>query len=133
MGNLEVDRIPIDVRGKVNIRYFLKGSTGITTPWCSTDEVGPDNIDILACLLIDDGGIPFFETVAWLDEGLNRLIAVKREDEVSTEWARDAWATHISKIGVKVYSLYDEDFSITISLDDFERALRGWKDFLLSL
>lgn len=90
MGNLEVDLIPFDLRGKVNIRYFLKGSTGIATPWCSTDEVGPDNIDILACLLIDDGGIPFFETVAWLDEGLNRLIAVRREDEVSTEWARDA-------------------------------------------
>ncbi|WP_339452112.1 hypothetical protein [Pseudomonas sp. JAI120] len=117
----------------MNIRYFLEGSTGIATPWFSTDEVGPDNIDILACLLIDDGGIPLFETVAWLDEGLNRLIAVRREDEVSTEWARDAWATHISKSGVKVYSLYDEDFSITISLDDFERALRGWKDFLLSL
>lgn len=133
MVDLEVDRIPIDLRGKMNIRYFLEGSTGIATPWCSTDEVGPDNIDILACLLIDDGGIPLFETVAWLDEGLNRLIAVRREDEVSTEWARDAWATHISKSGVKVYSLYDEDFSITISLDDFERALRGWKDFLLSL
>jgi hypothetical protein len=58
---------------------------------------------------------------------------MRREGEVSTEWVRDAWATHISKGGVKIYSLYDEDFSITISLDDFERALRGWKDFLLSL
>ncbi|TWR61793.1 hypothetical protein FIV41_07210 [Pseudomonas marginalis] len=95
--------------------------------------MGPDDVDILACLLIDDGGGPFVETILWLDEGLNRLIAVRREDEVSTEWARDAWATHISKSGVKIYSLYDEDFSITISLDDFERALRGWKDFLLSL
>lgn len=79
------------------------------------------------------GGGTFVETIPWLDESLNRLRAVRREDEVSTEWARDAWATHISKSGVKIYSLYDEGFSITISLDDFERALRGWKDFLLSL
>lgn len=133
MGDIEVDRIPIDLRGKMDIRFFGKSQLGVAIPWCSTDGLGPDDVDILACLLIDDGGGPFVETIPWLDEGLNRLIAVRREDEVTTEWARDAWATHISKSGVKVYSLYDEDFSITISLDDFERALRGWKDFLLSL
>jgi len=131
--SLKADLISIDVRSKMSIQFFLEESTGVAIPWCSTDALGPDDVDILACLLIDDGGGPFVETIPWLDEGLNRLIAVRREDEVSTEWARDAWATHISKSGVKIYSLYDEDFSITISLDDFERALRGWKDFLLSL
>lgn len=89
-------RVPIDVRGKGDIRYFLEGLTGAAIPWCSPDGLGPDDVDILACLLIDDGG-PFVETIHWLDEGLNRLIAVRREDEVSTEWARDAWAIHISK------------------------------------
>jgi len=26
-------------------------------PWCSPDGLGSDDVDILACLLIDDGGL----------------------------------------------------------------------------
>lgn len=40
----------------MNIRFFLEESTGVAIPWCSTDALGPDDVDILACLLIDDGG-----------------------------------------------------------------------------
>lgn len=117
----------------MNIRYFLEQATGVTTPWCSTDGLGPNGVDILACLLMDDGGTPFVETISWLDEGLNRVMAVRRADEVSIDWDRDAWATRISNNEVTIYSLYDEEFSVTINLDDFDRALRGWKEFLISL
>lgn len=117
----------------MNIRFFIKESAEVSCPRCSTDVVGVDGVDLLACILIDDGGVPFNDTIPWLDEGVNRLLAVRRDEKVFMEWARDAWAAHISKDGVKIYSLYDEDFSVTISLDDFEKALRGWKDFLISL
>lgn len=108
-------------------------SASVSTPSCSTDMVGADGVDLLACLLIDDGGVPFNKTISWLDEGVNKLLAVRRGEEVFAEWARDAWGANISKSGAKIYSLYDEDFSVTISLGDFEKALQGWKDFLVSL
>ncbi|WLH77709.1 hypothetical protein PSH81_18470 [Pseudomonas sp. FP2335] len=117
----------------MNIRFFMEESAEFSSPRCSTDVERVDGVDLLACLLIDNGGVPFNETIPWLDEGVNRLLAVRRDEKVFTEWARDAWAAHISKDGVKIYSLYDEDFSVTISLGDFEKALRGWKDFLVSL
>lgn len=68
----------------------MKESVEVSSPWCSTDVVGVDGVDLLACLLIVDGGVPFNETIPWLDEGVNRLLAVRRDERVFTEWARDA-------------------------------------------
>jgi hypothetical protein len=53
-----MDCVPIDVRGKGDIRFFLlEGLTVAAIPWCSPDGLGSDDVDILACLLIDDGGL----------------------------------------------------------------------------
>lgn len=59
------------------------------------------------------------------------MMAERCADEASIDRGRDAWATHISRNEVKIYPLYDEEFSVTVNLDDFETALRGWKEFLI--
>ena len=71
-------------------------------------------------------------TISWLDEGLSRIISVKNAEKDFTDWVRETWAADISINEVKVYSLHDEEFAVTIGLDDFEKALLGWRKFVVS-
>ncbi|PMV19932.1 MULTISPECIES: hypothetical protein [unclassified Pseudomonas] len=116
----------------MKINFYLEESMGDPTPWCSTDVGGANDVDLLACLLLDDGGLPLGCTISWLDEGLSRIISVRNAEKVFTEWVRETWVADISISEVKVYSLHDEEFAVTISLDDFEKALLGWRNFVVS-
>lgn len=116
----------------MKINFYLEESMGDPTPWCSTDVGGANDVDLLACLLLDDGGLPLECTISWLDEGLSRIISVKNAEKVFTESVRETWTADISISEVKVYSLHDEEFAVTISLDDFEKALLGWRKFVVS-
>lgn len=116
----------------MKIDFYVNESMGDPTPWCRTDVVGPDQVDILACLLLDDGGLTLGHTISWMDEGLSRVMSVRGAQNAFFDWWRETWGADIYNKGVKIYSLHDEAFAVTISLDNFEKALRDWKAFLLS-
>lgn len=116
----------------MNFEFYWNNFRDEPTPNCRSDAVGRDGVDFLACLLGDDGGRRFNTTLDFITQGLRSVELVRSGQLNSADWSREAWGAEIEKKGVKIYSLYDEDFSITISLDDFERAMSGWKDFLAS-
>jgi hypothetical protein len=99
-------------------------------PSCNSDVLNKDGIDLLACLLTDDGGQRLNETVSWLNEGVVRVSLVKNSILDFSSWSRDAWGAELSKERVKIYSLYDDSYFTTMSLDVFENALLAWKDFI---
>lgn len=83
----------------------------------------------LTCLLMDDGGIGQERSLPWLEEGLARVLAVKNRKVASFDWSREAWGAEISGENVKIFSLHDETYFDSLSLDAFEKVLKEWKSF----
>ncbi|MCZ2497474.1 hypothetical protein GN316_11960 [Xylophilus sp. Kf1] len=114
------------------MKLFLswQKSFGGLSPSCSSDIVNKDGISPLACLLTDDGGQRFLDTVPWLNEGIARITLIKCSNIGFLDWSRDAWGAEFSIRQVKIYSLYDNGFFETLNLDEFEMALVSWRDFI---
>ncbi|MBN2991035.1 DUF5376 family protein [Pseudomonas cedrina subsp. fulgida] len=100
------------------------------SPVCSSNVFNRDGISPLACLLTDDGGQLCLDTVPWLNEGLDRIRAVKEAKVDFMDWSRDAWGAELTKENVKIYSLYDENYVEIITIDSFEIALSTWLNFI---
>lgn len=86
----------------------------------------------LVCLLMDDGGSGHQNALAWIEEALEKIAAVKTQAIVKSEWNREAWGAKISIEGVQVFSLYDESYSDFMGLDSFTKALTEWRNFTQS-
>jgi hypothetical protein len=114
----------------MKLHLFWEKSIGGLSPSCNSDVVNNDGISPLACLLTDDGGQRFLDTISWLDEGIERIELIKRSAINFTDWSREAWGAELSKGKAKIYSLYDDDCFETISLDAFEIALLEWRKFI---
>jgi hypothetical protein len=99
-------------------------------PSCSSNVVNKDGVSPLACLLTDDGGQRYLDTVPWLDEGIERIRSIKYSGINLADWSRDAWGAELSKGQAKIYSLYDDDCFETLNLDVFEMALLAWRNFI---
>lgn len=99
-------------------------------PSCSSDVINKNGISPLACLLADDGGQKFLDTVPWLDEGVNRLNLVKNASVDFADWSREAWGVELTREQAKIYSLYDDDCFEVLELDSFEMALLAWRNFI---
>ncbi|WP_259758237.1 hypothetical protein [Pseudomonas sp. GCEP-101] len=87
-------------------------------------------MDILACLLMDDGGHGYESSVPWLEEGLARVRQVKLGAADRLDWSRDAWAVMLTLGQVILHSLYDERCSAMLELEEFESALKTWVVFI---
>lgn len=103
---------------------------GEPSPTCSSDVVNKDGVSPLCCLLTDDGGQKFLDTVSWLDEGLDRIKSVKDSGCSHADWSRDAWGAELTKEQAKVYSFHDEDYFEMIDIESFETALSAWCSFI---
>ncbi len=114
----------------MKIRYFWTGEGENKEPSCQSDVLSDDGIDLLACLFVDHGGQKYESSIAWLDEGLSRVNQIRRGAIECSYWSRDSWGVELRNGMARIYSLYDEDCSAAIALDDFERALLGWKRFI---
>lgn len=57
----------------MKLHFSWKESGGALSPTCSSTMVNRDGVSLLACLLTDEGGQLFLDTVPWLDEGLDRI------------------------------------------------------------
>lgn len=114
----------------MKLHFSWEESVGGLSPVCSSNSVNKDGVSPLACLLTDDGGQLFLDTVPWLTEGLDRIRAVKEAKVDFLGWSRDAWGVGLTKENAKVYSLYDENYFEVITTDSFEMALATWLDFI---
>jgi len=113
--------------------YFSwETAMGNMTPSYHTDVVNKDGISLLACILMDDGGVPYLETLPWLTEGIDKIASIKNKEIDFYDWSRETWGAELTLGEVKIYSLHDEDYFQLLSLDEFEKALVAWKDFIQS-
>jgi len=111
--------------------FFSWGeSAGAIFPTCCSNVVNKDGVSPLACLLTDDGGQGFLDTLSWLDEGMARMDLVKKSKVDFSDWSRDAWGAELTKKHVKVYSLHDEEYFELLSVESFESALSAWSNFI---
>lgn len=114
----------------MRLHFSWEGLAGGLSPGCSSSVVNKDGVSPLACLLTDDGGQVFLDTVSWLDEGVDRIKKIKESKVDFLDWSRDAWGAELTKEQVKIYSLHDESYFEMISLDSFEKALLAWLNFM---
>lgn len=114
----------------MKLEMFWDSSGGSLHPDCACDTESLPGASPLACLLSDDGGTGYLNSIAWLDEGLRQVHLVKRLEKSTAVWDRESWGANIELDGVTIYSLYDEDFSETVSFASFEDALTAWRLFL---
>lgn len=102
------------------------------SPCCSSAIVNNDGISLLACLLTDDGGQGYFDTIPWLIEGIAKVDSVEKGKILEATWDRDAWGVMLRPNKATLYSLHDEAYTEVIDLDTFRRALDAWLEFLKS-
>jgi hypothetical protein len=115
----------------MKIQFFWKPQFGKIIPFCDLVGVNEDSVSSLVCLLLDDGGQNYLDTIPWLEEGLNRLEAMKK-NKVMTYWSREAWGAELTEKEVKIYSLHDESYFQICSLDSFRKVLSSWIIFIKS-
>ena len=116
----------------MKLHFSWLSSEGDVTPNCSAEVVKADGVSPLCCLLTDDGGQGFLNTISWLDEGVARIKSVRVSGVEAADWSRDAWGAELTKGKAKIYSLHDEDYFELLDIDSFENALSAWKDFIQS-
>ena len=114
----------------MTLRFFWLDGKYRHDPACNSDVLTDDGVDILACLLMDDGGQGYERSVPWLEEGLERVRQVRSGAADCLDWSRDSWAATLTVEQVTLRSLYEERCSATVSLEKFESALAAWLDFI---
>ncbi|ENX15281.1 hypothetical protein F895_01827 [Acinetobacter sp. CIP 64.2] len=87
--------------------------------------VDEKTINCLQGVLTDDAGI---NSITWLEKGVEIFKEVENSCN-STIWDRDAWGSEYTDGRVKLYSLYDDEYYIYLSLDSFRDILNAWVDF----
>ena len=101
-----------------------------SSPRCESDSVNRDGVSLLACLLMDDGGRGNGLSINWIDEGLRKIGLIQNGAETSYDWSRETWGARLTINDAVIFSLHDESYSHTFTLDQFKSALLAWKDFL---
>jgi len=102
------------------------------TPQSHSDTINSDGFCLIDCILMDDGGLPYEDTISWLNEGIKSVESVILGECESSEWIREAWGSIFSNDRAKIYSLYQEDYCQTFSLQVFLEILSEWVIFLES-
>lgn len=114
----------------MRLKFAWQQSDGELSPSCCSDLVGKDGVSPLCCLLMDDGGQGFLDTVSWLEEGLRQVRSVMEHGGSEADWDRDAWGAALTHNQAKIYSLHDEEYFEVLDIALFENALSEWCDFI---
>lgn len=120
----------LDAIGKMRLTFSWDEDTGTPSPRCESDSVNRDGVSLLACFLMDDGGCGNGQSINWIDEGLRRIGLIQNDAETSNDWCRETWGSRLTINEAVIFSLHDESYFQTISLNQFKYALLAWKDFL---
>lgn len=116
----------------MNITFSWKRDLDYYVPISKSDHFNNDGINLLDCLLMDNGGLPYLESVPWLEEGIKRGIAVAGGAIESSDWTRETWGVTLNNGEAKIYSLYENNYLQTISLKRFVKVLKAWMIFIQS-
>ncbi len=102
------------------------------TPVSSSNLLNQDGICLLDCVLMDCGGVSYLESIAWLNEGMDRISSVAAGSVRSSNWRRETWGVEFMNNKARIYSLHDETYFQAVSLDAFSKVLQEWIAFLQS-
>jgi len=116
----------------MKMKFLCVDIDGEITPICESDYVNDDGINLLSNLLTDDGGVELSDSSEWLNEGVRIAEQVSDKMVSAADWDRETWGAEIAPDGVKVYSLYDENYCQEFSLADFIIILKSWVKFINS-
>jgi len=116
----------------MKVTYLWESTAGVISPHCMSETVNMDGIHLLSCLLMDDGGIPYLQSIPWIREGIKKVDSVLSGETVSSSWDRESWGTLMTIDGVKIYSLHDEGYFEDVTLQQFKNALVLWVSFIES-
>lgn len=116
----------------MKVTFLWESTAGVISPYCTSETVNRDGINLLSCLLMDDGGIPYLQSIPWIREGIKRIDTVLSGEAVSSSWDRESWGTLMIIGRVKIYSLHDEDYFEDVTLQQFKNALVLWVSFIES-
>ncbi|MPW30312.1 hypothetical protein F9L16_15095 [Agarivorans sp. B2Z047] len=114
----------------MKVTYLWEGAESTLSPSCKTETVNSDGFSLLSCLLMDDGGIPYSQTIPWIEEGVMKVDSVLSGKAVSSSWARESWGVLITLDVAKIYSIHDETYFEELTLQQFRNALVSWEAFL---
>lgn len=109
---------------------WIKDGFGELIPNCTSNEMNANSVSPLACLLLDNGGCNYTESINWLEKGLEMARQVGEGVIDSSDWSRDAWAADLMVGGVKIYSMYDETCFEYVTLNSFRKVLLAWRNFI---
>ncbi|MFM0738142.1 hypothetical protein PQQ51_12945 [Paraburkholderia xenovorans] len=110
---------------------WINSPNGLT-PFCESDLTNNDGVSALSCLLMDDGGRNYLQTIPWIDEGISRLNLVVNGGSGLLSWDREAWGVKVEGGKAVIYSLIDEDYCEEIEVGGLCNALWAWRGFLRS-
>ena len=116
---------------KIYFSWELKN--GDVEPVVHAYSGAPDHVDLMACLLMDEGGVGYGRSVVWLDKGLRLVMSVKTGIVIHQEWSRETWSAFMQGGMVEICSLYDEDYCQSIEIERFEKILMAWREFLFTV
>ncbi|WP_051524201.1 hypothetical protein [Zymobacter palmae] len=114
----------------MKINFFWENEGPFEGPNVKTDVFAKGNIDILQALLTDDGGLSKHTYIKIVNDSIHGIESVKNGGVEKFDWDRECWSARIEKNGVTLFSLYDESYFCIIDINDFEKALKGWRDFI---
>ena len=115
----------------MNVEFFWIEDHSRKEPYLKTNIKNDKGFDLLAFLLSDDGGMGYKLSIEDIDDGLRGVNLIKEGALKKFDWARHSWGAVLEIKEVKVYSLYDEDYFIIMSFNDFEKILKEWRKFIL--
>lgn len=87
----------------MKIVFLWENNEGRLSPICHSNVINHEGVSILSCLLMDDGGSPFPDTLLWIDEGINMIesVATGKTDHMS--WNRESWGAKLTKSEVTIF------------------------------
>lgn len=106
---------------------------GDLVPRCQSDVVNKDGTSLLACLLMDDGGLRLQHSVSWIGEGIAKIDAVASGEIAEWDWGRETWGATLTSGKAVIYFLLDEDYNEAIDLPALRLALVAWREFIQSV
>lgn len=114
----------------MKIIFSWEETAGAISPHCASNTVNMDGINLVSCLLMDDGGIPYLQSIPWIQEGIARVEMILSGKAESSSWDREAWGALMTIDEARIYSLHDEDYFESLTLQQLKNALVSWKSFV---
>ncbi|WP_409425676.1 MULTISPECIES: hypothetical protein [unclassified Pseudoalteromonas] len=116
----------------MKISFSWKRDVDSIYPVCSSITENNDGKNILSSLLMDDGGLPYNDTIDWVEEGIKRLNSVLTSECASFYWDRERWGAEFTIENAQIYSLLDDSYFQVLTTQQLKNALLEWKLFLES-